>query len=50
MFSLLIAFMVCTIPFQVVTMYENYKDRQIKVKRYTVLGECFIFSYVSEVL
>ncbi|GFN91874.1 neuropeptide ff receptor 2 [Plakobranchus ocellatus] len=31
MFALLIAFMVCTIPFQVSTMYENYKDRQIKV-------------------
>ncbi|GFS09649.1 neuropeptide FF receptor 2 [Elysia marginata] len=31
MFALLIAFMVCTIPFQVSTMYENYKDRKIKL-------------------
>ncbi|KAH9502547.1 hypothetical protein Btru_068960 [Bulinus truncatus] len=31
LFTLLITFMVCAIPFQVVTLYENYKDRRAKL-------------------
>ncbi|XP_059147523.1 trissin receptor-like [Physella acuta] len=31
LFILLVTFMACTVPFQVVTIYENYKDRRAKL-------------------